>query len=51
MAMKRCSAFPKAPAFLEPHHLLVQCHIQDIGERGLTPLPLVYSTALVDMPF
>ena len=26
MAMNGCSAFPKAPASLEPHH---QCHIQD----------------------
>ena len=28
MAMKRYSAFPKAPALLEPHHRIVQCHIQ-----------------------
>ena len=29
MEMKGCSAFPKAPASLEPHHQIVQCHIQD----------------------
>ena len=28
-AMKECSAFPKAPALLEPHHQTVFCHIQD----------------------
>ena len=28
-AMKGCSAFPKAPASLEPHHQIVLCHIQD----------------------
>ena len=27
MAMKWFSAFPKAPAFLEPHHQIVKCHI------------------------
>ena len=26
---KRKSAFPKAPALLEPHHQIVLCHIQD----------------------
>ena len=29
MAMKGCSAFPKAPALLEPHHQIVWCQIQD----------------------
>ena len=29
MAMKGCSAFPKAPASLETHHQIVYCHIQD----------------------
>ena len=28
-AMKGCSTFPKAPTSLEPHHQIVQCHIQD----------------------
>ena len=43
MAMKGYSAFPKAPALLEPHHQIVQCHIQDThsGES-------VYSTAPAD---
>ena len=29
MAMKECSAFPKAPALLEPHHQIGKCHIQN----------------------
>ena len=29
MAMKVCSIFPKVPTSLEPHHQIVQCHIQD----------------------
>ena len=29
VAMKGFSAFPKAPALLEPHHQIVQCHVQD----------------------
>ena len=29
MAMKECSAIPKAPALLEPHHQIVKCPIQD----------------------
>ena len=28
IAMKGYSAFPKAPALLEPHNQIVQCHIQ-----------------------
>ena len=38
MAMKRYSAFPKAPALLEPHHQIVKCHIQDTRWGGHTPL-------------
>ena len=39
MAMKGYSAFTKAPALLEPHHQIVQCHLQDIRWGGcLTPL-------------
>ena len=29
MAIKGYSAFPKAPALLEPHHLIAQCHNQE----------------------
>ena len=29
MAMKKYSAFPKAPALLESYHQIVSCHIQD----------------------
>ncbi len=29
MVIKEYSAFLKAPALLEPHHQIVQCHIQD----------------------
>ena len=36
--MKGYSAFPKAPALLEPHHQIVKCHIQDTRWGGLTPL-------------
>ena len=38
MAMKWFSAFPKAPALLEPHHQIVLCHIQEIHWGYLTPL-------------
>ena len=38
MAMKGYSAFPKAPALLEPYHQIVYCHIQDTPWGGLTPL-------------
>ena len=34
MAMKGCFTFPKAPASLEPHHQVVQCHILDFHWRG-----------------
>ena len=36
--MKEYSAFPKAPASLEPHHQIVSCHIQDTIWWGPTPL-------------
>ena len=39
MAIKGYSAFPKAPALLEPPHEIFQCHIQDTsGERSLNRL-------------
>ena len=38
MAMKGYSAFPKAPALLEPHHQIVYCHIQDTRWGGGLPL-------------
>ena len=39
MAMKGYSAFPKASALLEPHHQIVQCHIQGTRWKlGFTPL-------------
>ena len=39
MAMKGYTAFPKAPAILEPHHEIVLCHIQDACCGGaLLPL-------------
>ena len=48
MAMKGYSAFPKAPALLEPHHQIVSCHIQDTrwgGSYSSAEVPSVYSTA------
>ena len=38
MAMKGYFTFPKAPALLEPHHQIVQCHIQDTRWGGVFPL-------------
>ena len=38
MAIKGYSAFPKAPATLEPQHQIVLCYIQDTHWRGFTPL-------------
>ena len=38
MAMKRYSAFPQALASLEPHHQIVQCHIQDTHWGWVLPL-------------
>ena len=29
MALKGCTAFPKAPVSLEPHHQIIKCPIQD----------------------
>ena len=37
MAMKQYSAFPKAPALLEPHHYIVYCNIHDTC-WGVLPL-------------
>ena len=34
MAMKGCSAFPKAPASLGPHHPIVSCHKLDTHGGG-----------------
>ena len=39
MAMKECSVFSKTPPFLEPHHQIVQCHIQDTHWVFFTPPP------------
>ena len=36
--MKGYSAFPKAPALLEPHHQIVLCHIRDTRWREVLPL-------------
>ena len=38
MARKGYSAFPKAPALLEPYHQIVYCHIQDTRWWGVLPL-------------
>ena len=35
MAMKAYSAFPKAPALLEPHHKIVWCYIQSHSLGGV----------------
>ena len=52
--MKTCSAFPKAPVLLEPHHQIVLCLISDTRGGGgggggraypSTEVRLVYSTA------
>ena len=51
MAMKECSAFPKAPASLEPHHQIVLCHIPDTRWGGSYPsaeVQSVYSTSPAD---
>ena len=51
IAIKGYSLFPKAPALLEPHHQIVQCHIQDTRWGVLTPSAekqSVYSTAPAD---
>ena len=36
--MKGYSAFPKAPALLEPHHQIFQCHTQETRWESLIPL-------------
>ena len=38
IAVNVYSTFPKAQALLEPHHQIVQCHIQDTRWGSLTPL-------------
>ena len=38
MAMKGYSAFPKAPAILEPRHQIASCHFQDTHWGGSYPL-------------
>ena len=38
LAMKRYSAFPKAPASLEPYHQIVLCHVQDSRWGRVFPL-------------
>ena len=50
MAMKRYSAFPKAPALVEPHHQMVSCHIQDArwGVYSSSEMQLVFSIAPAD---
>ena len=50
IAMKRYSAFPIAPALLEPYHQIDLCHIQDT-RWGVLPLyrgAVVVSTAPAD---
>ena len=47
MVMKRYSAFPKAPALLEPHHQMVSCHIQETPlQRQFIQQPHVYTLGL-----
>ena len=52
MSMKEYSAFPKAPALLEPHHQIVLGHIQDTcwrwGSYPSAEKQSVYSTAPAD---
>ena len=38
MEIKGYSAFPKAPALLDPRQQIVKCHIQFTSLEGLTPL-------------
>ena len=40
IAMKRCFAFPKAPASLERRDQIVLCHIRTLVESGLTLLQM-----------
>ena len=51
MAMKGCSEFPKAPASLEPHYQIVECHMSDTRRGGSylsTEKQSVYSTVPAD---
>ena len=51
MAIKEYSTFPKAPALVEPHNEIVQCHIQVTHGGGSYPsieVQSVYSTAPAD---
>ena len=47
--MNECSAFLKAPTLLEPHHQIVQCHIQDICWGG-GPTPMQRSSRCILQP-
>ena len=51
MAMKGYSAFPKAPALLEPHHQIVYCHIRTLVRASYPSAEVqsVYSTAPADL--
>ena len=52
MTMKGYFAFPKVLALLEPHHLIVSCHIQDTRLGVSYPsaeMQLVYSTTSVNL--
>ena len=52
VVVKGYSAFPKAPASLEPHHQIVYCYIQDTcWGWGLTEKQLVYFTVFNDFSF
>ena len=52
MAMKGYSAFPKAPALLEPYHQIIYCHIRTLVVGGVSypsaEKQSVYSTAPAD---
>ena len=50
--MKEYSAFPKAPALLEPYHQIASCDIQDAHCGGSYPsveLQSMYSIAAADL--
>ena len=51
IAIKRYSAFPKAPDLLEPHYQIVLCHILDtFGESyPFAEMQSVYSAASADL--
>ena len=53
MPMNGYSAFPKAPALLEPRHQIAKCHMQDTRCGGFSPLcrdavGLFYSPSRLD---